>query len=101
MTDLEEARKRWIVERPQYEQLGFHMMERLQKEILLAGIWAELKIRAKEVDSLIRKLITKPEHIYDSLGDKVGIRVIVAIAMRLTRYLGSPEKHWTCPTLKT
>jgi len=88
MTDLEEARKRWIVERPQYEQLGFHMMERLQKEILLAGIWAELKIRAKEVDSLIRKLITKPEHTYDSLGDKVGIRVIVRYRDEIDAILG-------------
>lgn len=88
MTDLEEARKRWIVEKPQYEKLGLHMAEFLQKEIRRAGIWAEVKIRTKELDSLIRKLITKPEHTYDSLGDKVGIRVIVRYRDEIDAILG-------------
>lgn len=77
MTDLEEARKRWLSEQPQYRQLGIDFSEALKKEIRHEGIWAEVKTRPKEVDSLIRKLIRKPEHTYDSIGDKAGVRVII------------------------
>jgi ppGpp synthetase/RelA/SpoT-type nucleotidyltranferase len=77
MTNLEEARRQWMAERPQYEELGLEIAGALQREIRRAGIWAEVKCRVKEVDSLIRKLIMKPEHTYGSLGDKVGVRVIV------------------------
>ena len=34
-------------------------------------------VRTKDVDSLLKKLIRKPEHTYESLGDKLGARVIV------------------------
>jgi ppGpp synthetase/RelA/SpoT-type nucleotidyltranferase len=77
MTDLEEARKRWLAERPDFEQLGIDMALVLRSEIHREGIWAEIQTRAKELDSLIRKLIQKPHHTYDTLGDKVGVRVIV------------------------
>jgi ppGpp synthetase/RelA/SpoT-type nucleotidyltranferase len=77
MTDLEEARKQWLREQPQFERLGIELAEALRKEIRREGIWAEVKSRPKEIDSLILKLIKKPNHTYDSLGDKVGVRVIV------------------------
>ena len=79
MTDdeLEEARKKWIQEQPQFKQLGIELAEALIREIRREGIWAEVESRPKEMDSLIRKLIQKREHTYDSLGDKVGVRVIV------------------------
>lgn len=77
MTDLEQARKRWIAEQPQYEKLGIELAYILKREVRSEGIWAEVTSRAKEMDSLIRKLIRKPEHTYDSLGDKVGVRVAV------------------------
>jgi ppGpp synthetase/RelA/SpoT-type nucleotidyltranferase len=77
MTDLEEARRRWVREKPKFEQLGIEFAEGLKGEIGREGIWAEVKSRPKDIDSLIRKLIRKREHTYDSLGDKVGVRVIV------------------------
>lgn len=77
MTDLEEARTRWIREQPQFKQLGSELAETLRNEIRREGLWAEVESRTKEIDALIRKLIRKPEHSYDSLGDKVGVRVIL------------------------
>ena len=77
MTDLEEARKRWISERPLYEQLGAALKAEMEKGIRHDGIWADVSSRAKETDSLIRKLIKKTDHTYDSIGDKAGVRVIV------------------------
>jgi len=75
--DLEEARKKWLNDQPRYKQLGILLAEGLKKEIRREGIWIDVTSRPKEMDSLIRKLIKKPEHTYDSLGDKAGVRVIV------------------------
>lgn len=77
MTDLEEVRKLWVQEKPKFERLGSEFAQELKDEIRREGIWAEVRSRTKEIDSLIRKLIRKPEHSYDSIGDKAGVRVIV------------------------
>jgi ppGpp synthetase/RelA/SpoT-type nucleotidyltranferase len=49
----------------------------LQRDLRNEGIWAEVSYRTKETDSLIRKLIKKPNHSYDSIGDKTGVRIIL------------------------
>lgn len=77
MTDLEEARRRWMVEKSAYKQLGIQMAQILDSEIRREGIRAEVTTRAKEVDSLVRKLIRKPEYSYETVGDKAGVRVVV------------------------
>lgn len=77
MMNLEEVRKQWLREQAQFERLGIEMAHALRMGIQREGIWAEVKSRPKEIDSLIRKLLKKTSHTYDSLGDKVGVRVIV------------------------
>jgi hypothetical protein len=52
----------------------------------LVLILADVATRAKEVDSLIKKLILKPHLSYESLGDKAGVRGFVAWRMR---------RHWS------
>jgi len=42
------------------------------------SIDATVSGRVKTLDSLLKKLIRKPEHTYDSLSDKIGIRVITS-----------------------
>ncbi len=42
MTDLEQARKRWIAEQPQYEKLGIELAYILKREVRSEGIWAEV-----------------------------------------------------------
>lgn len=77
MSDLEAARVSWLAERRQFEEFSKHLDDVLKREIRRVGILAEVKHRAKELDSLIKKLIRKPLHSYDSLPDKAGVRVIV------------------------
>jgi ppGpp synthetase/RelA/SpoT-type nucleotidyltranferase len=77
MTDFEEVRKRWMLERGQYEQFGKGLLACLIPGLRREGLWFQASSRAKEIDSLIRKLIAKPHHSYESLGDKCGARIIV------------------------
>jgi putative GTP pyrophosphokinase len=77
MTDIELARQAWLVDRPAYEAFGDLLSTRLTESIRRLGVWFEVSARAKELDSLVKKLLKKPEHSYESLPDKLGIRVIV------------------------
>jgi ppGpp synthetase/RelA/SpoT-type nucleotidyltranferase len=77
MSDYEEARKRWISHRPAFQEFGREAERRLAVALKKRGMWAKVDSRAKEIDSLIRKLITKPKYSYDTLGDKLGIRIIL------------------------
>lgn len=77
MIDLELVRKSWLADRPKYDSFSQELVSKLRTELRREGIWAEVSGRAKEVDSLIRKLIKKPHHDYDSIGDKSGIRIIL------------------------
>ena len=77
MTILDDARRRWLVEQPVFRQFAKYMQDLLAREVRRAGIRAEVNSRAKDIDSLVKKLILKPEHTYESVGDKAGLRVIV------------------------
>jgi putative GTP pyrophosphokinase len=77
MTDLEHARKQWIADRPLHSEFGDLVASRLREALRPLGFWFEVTSRAKDVDSLIKKLIKKPKHSYESLPDKVGARVVV------------------------
>ena len=77
MTTLEEARKLWLTESSAYKEFASYLEFKLKTEIRRSGILAEVTSRAKDIDSLIKKLILKPEHSYESVGDKAGVRVIV------------------------
>ena len=76
MEDLEAARARWIVERPLYEAFCASLITRLRPAVMATGIPCEISGRVKQVDSLVKKLLLKPEKTYESLGDKVGVRII-------------------------
>jgi ppGpp synthetase/RelA/SpoT-type nucleotidyltranferase len=77
MTGLEDARKLWLAEWAAYDEFATYLQDILKAAIRRSGILAEVSGRAKDMDSLIKKLIVKPNHTYDSLGDKAGVRVIV------------------------
>jgi ppGpp synthetase/RelA/SpoT-type nucleotidyltranferase len=76
MTGIEEARKRWIIERPKYHEFGILIEKQLQDAVRNLGIPAEVTSRAKEVDSLVKKLLLKADHTYESLPDKIGVRMV-------------------------
>ena len=77
MSDVEQARQRWIAERPKHEAFGLLLKERLQRSLKPIGIWFEVDSRAKTIDSLVKKLLTKRGHTFETLPDKVGVRIII------------------------
>ena len=77
MSDVEQARKRWIAERPKYEAFGLLLANRLRELLKPIGIWFHVESRAKTLDSLVKKLLTKHHHEFETLPDKVGVRVII------------------------
>jgi putative GTP pyrophosphokinase len=88
MIDLEQVRKNWLCDQPRYGQLSIRLADRLKEEVRREGIWAEITSRPKEMDSLIRKLIKKPGHTYESIGDKAGVRIIVRYRDEVELILG-------------
>lgn len=100
MTDLESVRKQWLEEKAQYEQFGEALAGKLREELRHSGIWAEVSFRAKEIDSLIRKLIKKPKHDYNSIGDKCGIRAIVRYKSEIQPILDIAGKIFDCADLE-
>ena len=76
MTDVEAARKIWIEERPKFKQFADLLSKRLRDEMRKLGVPAEVSARPKEVDSLVKKLLLKRQHTYDSLPDKIGVRIV-------------------------
>jgi len=94
MNSLEEARKLWLVEQPAFREFAFYLRDTLKSQIRSAGILAEVTSRAKELDSLIKKLILKPEHTYESLGDKAGVRVIVRYKKEIAPVLEIAELNF-------
>jgi ppGpp synthetase/RelA/SpoT-type nucleotidyltranferase len=77
VSDVEEARLRWIAERPKYDAFGKVLERRLKESLKPLGMWFDVDSRAKTVDSLVKKLLTKRDHTFDTLPDKVGVRVII------------------------
>lgn len=77
MDRVEEARTQWLAERPDHEGFALRLRERIDAAMLKAGIACDVTSRAKEVDSLVKKLIRKGDHTYDSLPDKVGARIVL------------------------
>lgn len=77
MSNVEEARQRWIAERSKHDAFGKVLERRLEESLKPLGIWFDVDSRAKTVDSLVKKLLTRREYTFDTLPDKVGVRVII------------------------
>jgi len=82
---LEDARRAWINDEPTYDALGMVLKDRIGQAIRQLGISAQITHRTKTIDSLLRKLLLKKHHSYDTLPDKLGVRIIV-------RYLHEPAR---------
>jgi putative GTP pyrophosphokinase len=60
-----------------HDAFGKLLKGRLQESLKELGIWFEVTSRAKTIDSLVKKLLTKRGHTFDTLPDRVGVRVII------------------------
>ena len=88
MVDLEDVRRRWLEDRPRFAQFGEELVGRLKDAVRGLSVWAEVSGRAKDMDSLIRKLIKKSSHTYETVGDLCGVRVIVRYKGEVDDVLG-------------
>src|SRR5436309_15423010 len=81
MINLEPLRERWITERPIYEALAHHVENVVKRDLQTRGVPCSVAARAKEVPSLLRKLLRRSStDPYESITDKAGVRVIIPFA---------------------
>ncbi len=69
------AFERFIVERPLYEKLATKIRALAIEAYQRAEILCRVEARAKDVDSLLKKCVTKNKK-YEDVGDKAGIRIL-------------------------
>lgn len=81
MDDLDRARRLWAAEQPTYERLVARVIAVLRSEFRDPGIL--IYGRPKKVDSILKKLILKPDKTYESMTDKAGVRVVVRFTDKL------------------
>jgi putative GTP pyrophosphokinase len=95
MSDTEEPRKKWIKERATYEDFSKLIANRLKVAVQANGIWCESGARAKDVPSLIKKLL-KGKHTYETLPDKAGARCVVRYLCDLNSVVSLAQQLFDC-----
>jgi ppGpp synthetase/RelA/SpoT-type nucleotidyltranferase len=83
MEDLQAARQRWQQEQPRYQEFLDAAAAALEGLLRKDGVYGQVTKRTKAADSLLKKLLRKPNHTYDSLSDKAAMRVVVRYAGEL------------------
>jgi ppGpp synthetase/RelA/SpoT-type nucleotidyltranferase len=94
MNPLEETRKRWIEERPLYQDFVEFLKRDIQEKLQAQGIRAEVTGRAKELDSLLKKLLLKKDRTYESLADKAGLRIVVRFRSEIQDVQGAITNNY-------
>jgi ppGpp synthetase/RelA/SpoT-type nucleotidyltranferase len=94
--DLEEVRRQWEKDQPEFEAFGRAVARRLITAVQRTGINAAVSFRTKQIDSLLKKLILKPQYSYATLGDKVGIRVVVRYRQEVHRIVSVAQELFSC-----
>lgn len=83
MEDLQAARQRWQQEQPRYQTFLDTAAVALEGLLRKNGVYGQVTKRTKAADSLLRKLLRKPHHTYDSISDKAAMRVVVRYASEI------------------
>lgn len=76
MEDFLQIEKAWKQDEKSYQKLGKLVKAKLEKEIFSNEKYAEVTFRTKELISLLKKLRKRSDLTYDTLTDKLGVRVI-------------------------
>ena len=95
MSSTEEARRRWVEEKHSYEDFAELIAERVKVAIQARGIWCNTSSRAKDVPSLVKKLL-KQKHTYESLPDKAGARCVVRYVSDLKEAVAVVHELFIC-----
>lgn len=96
MIDAEEIRRKWEVDRPHFAAFGRLLYKRLTRAAQRIGVNITVSSRAKDIDSIIKKLIRKPEYSYETLGDKTGVRVVVRHLQEISPMVTLAQKLFAC-----
>jgi putative GTP pyrophosphokinase len=75
--DLQKVRHLWNEERPSYVRYVEFLGRTIRQHLKKAGVYADVYGRAKELDSLIKKLLVKKHLKYETLNDRAGLRAVV------------------------
>ena len=70
--------------------------KKLSSALRPLGLWFEVVSRAKTIDSLLKKLIKKPQHTYETLPDKAGVRVVIRYRSDLGRVVEAVKETLHC-----
>ena len=73
---LEEARRLYSEQQPLLAAFKTNVELSLKMVLAERGVTATVTGRVKSLDSILKKLIRKPDHTFDILSDKVGLRII-------------------------
>lgn len=92
MDDLDRARRLWAEEQSTYQRLVDRIVAALRREFRDPGI--QIYGRPKKVDSILKKLILKPDKTYESMTDKAGVRVVVRFTDKLDVVGGFIERRF-------
>jgi ppGpp synthetase/RelA/SpoT-type nucleotidyltranferase len=96
MNKIETARKAWKLERDAYEAFSDHLKRRVEEVLHPLGFWYDVSARAKDLDSLIKKLLAKAVYDYDSLPDKAGVRVVVRYRSDIDKVIDVLRRCFDC-----
>jgi ppGpp synthetase/RelA/SpoT-type nucleotidyltranferase len=77
MIELVEIRKLWVHHRPLYIKFVSFLFSTIEARLKACGVYGEVTGRAKEADSLLKKLLLRKDLTYEGMSDKAGMRVVV------------------------
>ncbi len=95
MSDLEDARKRWLAEKARYEEFAQLIEGRVKVAVQAKGLWTETSARPKDIPSLLKKLL-KGRHSYESMPDKAGAQCIVRYLSDLPTVVSEARTLFSC-----
>jgi ppGpp synthetase/RelA/SpoT-type nucleotidyltranferase len=101
VTALNDARVRWLEEHDRYQAFGEVIAASMKEGVRALGLWCETSSRAKELPSLIKKLIRKPHYSYETLPDKVGARCIIRYHGDLVRVVEVAQARFVCSEIES
>jgi ppGpp synthetase/RelA/SpoT-type nucleotidyltranferase len=95
--DFELIAKRWEKDEAQYKLLGKKISQFLGKNISELELYPQISFRTKELLSIIKKIQKKQvekKYDYDSLKDKLGIRIVCTFLEDMDKIDGFLHKHF-------
>jgi len=99
VTNGNDIRKRWLGEREHLDRFGALLKSRIEKRLRNLGIWADVQKRTKGIDSILKKLLTKKQHTYETLPDLVGVRVVVRYQPEVKTVIKAVDEMFRCGVL--